>query len=298
MIVANALISTLHHSKHAASVGEVVTHLLLIHTFFVQYLGGLDAPYWTLAVEAQFYVIMPLIANALIRLSPSKLQRRARFLRATIVGTIVVSLVWRIATALYIPLVDPNLTFVWYRNIIGMAMCFALGATVAIFESDGIVLSHRTAVTCTVGGLVLLGTMIPIGIFCRDVRLEKLAFDVLGSVSASAILLGSLHVRWDRFTKLAVPSFVSIIAAHSYALYLTHFPLLSLLRTGLTSLVHGGVRLELAIIGSFLLSAPLLAAAYRRFVEKPFLRVKQRIPEARPLGSDTANALVPSLSPF
>ena len=44
------------------SFGDVATHAVLIHDAFPQYNRDYDGPFWTMAVEAQFYVLMPLMA--------------------------------------------------------------------------------------------------------------------------------------------------------------------------------------------------------------------------------------------
>src|SRR5690348_8937986 len=44
------------------SVGDVAAHIFLIHDSFPQFNRDYDGPFWTLAVEAQFYLLLPLLA--------------------------------------------------------------------------------------------------------------------------------------------------------------------------------------------------------------------------------------------
>ncbi len=45
----------------AATVPDVVTHLLFVHTWFPQRFGTIDGVLWTLAVEIEFYAVFPAI---------------------------------------------------------------------------------------------------------------------------------------------------------------------------------------------------------------------------------------------
>ncbi|HEX5546708.1 MAG TPA: acyltransferase family protein, partial [Ktedonobacterales bacterium] len=44
------------------SLGDVTAHIFLIHDSFPQFNRDYDGPFWTLAVEAQFYLLLPLLA--------------------------------------------------------------------------------------------------------------------------------------------------------------------------------------------------------------------------------------------
>lgn len=67
--VAFIILAILPTSAHLVplSLGDVVTHLLMIHDSFPQYSRDLEGPFWTLAVEAQFYMILPLLAAGMAR---------------------------------------------------------------------------------------------------------------------------------------------------------------------------------------------------------------------------------------
>lgn len=41
--------------------GDILTHLLLIHNLFPQWLLSINGAWWTLALEAQFYLVFPLL---------------------------------------------------------------------------------------------------------------------------------------------------------------------------------------------------------------------------------------------
>ncbi len=47
--------------------GNVLAHIALIHNTFPAYNRAINGPFWTLAVEAQFYITLPLLAIAMSR---------------------------------------------------------------------------------------------------------------------------------------------------------------------------------------------------------------------------------------
>lgn len=56
----------------AANIG---THLLFIHDDFPDFVRAIDTPFWTLAVEWQFYLLLPLMATGIARLVGSTRSR-------------------------------------------------------------------------------------------------------------------------------------------------------------------------------------------------------------------------------
>ncbi|HEU5347236.1 MAG TPA: acyltransferase, partial [Ktedonobacterales bacterium] len=49
------------------SPGDVVAHIVLVHDSFPQFNRDYNGPFWTMAVEAQFYLLMPLMALLVAR---------------------------------------------------------------------------------------------------------------------------------------------------------------------------------------------------------------------------------------
>lgn len=50
--------------QHLPSVWQYVTHLLFLHTLFADTWGGIQGAFWSLGLEAQFYVAFPLVILA------------------------------------------------------------------------------------------------------------------------------------------------------------------------------------------------------------------------------------------
>ncbi|HEV8190984.1 MAG TPA: acyltransferase, partial [Ktedonobacterales bacterium] len=57
-LVILAVLPTAAH-RVPLSFGDIATHLLMIHDAFPDYNRDLNGPFWTLAVEAQFYLLLP-----------------------------------------------------------------------------------------------------------------------------------------------------------------------------------------------------------------------------------------------
>lgn len=69
---------------------NIPSHILLIHDYFPRYNRAMDGPFWTLAVEWQFYLLLPLLAWGVSRL----VGRSRSLLRliGALIGLIVVAL--------------------------------------------------------------------------------------------------------------------------------------------------------------------------------------------------------------
>ena len=52
---------------HPLSAGSVITHLFMIHDSFPPFNRDFEGPFWTLAIEAQFYLLLPLFALVLAK---------------------------------------------------------------------------------------------------------------------------------------------------------------------------------------------------------------------------------------
>ena len=68
------------------SLGDFAAHVALIHDSFPQFNRDYDGPFWTLAVEAQFYLLLPLLALIVSRVGGS---RRSPWRIATGIGLLI-----------------------------------------------------------------------------------------------------------------------------------------------------------------------------------------------------------------
>jgi len=52
----------LPHYASATGLANVITHIALLHDYFPNFNRAIEGPFWTLALEAQFYLLLPLMA--------------------------------------------------------------------------------------------------------------------------------------------------------------------------------------------------------------------------------------------
>ena len=89
------LVATPGHTT-AGLIADIVSHVLMIHDAFPSFNQDINGPFWTLAVEAQFYLLLPLLA-----LGVAWIVGRSRSL-----GRMVAALLGLIALALALRWVD------------------------------------------------------------------------------------------------------------------------------------------------------------------------------------------------
>src|SRR5262249_33769743 len=79
---------------------NALTHVLFIHDMFPRYNRDIDGPFWTLAVEAQFYLLMPWIAATVAWVIGH--ARRGQAPRPLSTRRVLVGLVCAIVVALFV----------------------------------------------------------------------------------------------------------------------------------------------------------------------------------------------------
>lgn len=85
---------------------NALAHVTLLHDSFPRYNRDLDGPFWTLAVEAQFYLLLPVIAAAIARVVGR--SRSAIRLFGALIGVIALAEVIRWLDTLLMASVSPN----------------------------------------------------------------------------------------------------------------------------------------------------------------------------------------------
>lgn len=264
---------------------SVLAHLLMIHDMFVPFNRDFEGPFWTLAVEAQFYLLLPVLALMLSRCVGST-RSRARLL-----GGIGVLIAGALAVrGLDIILVDwlhagTSQGFVHEFVLFTMGMqgkyleVFMMGmlaSTVYVVSVEQGALPHT--LRRRVGWAVLWAALIIMLLAIPFIRFGGTIFGPRQSWGAGvliyplvvglgyatlllAILWGSRPVRWLFETPPA--RFVGHI---SYSLYLWHDPIILALIP-----LFAGVPLVVRVACAF----PVAYLSYQ-LVERPFLMRRRR----------------------
>ncbi|WP_017589964.1 acyltransferase family protein [Nocardiopsis ganjiahuensis] len=245
--------------------GPALANLLLVHTWVLDpaFLYGVNPPSWSLSVELFFYFLFPLVIP-LVRRIP------ARWLPLPIAATIAV--IWALpaaATAITGPPVAPGwidvpLEAFWlaYFSPASRLPEFLLGILLARAMHHG----FAPRVGVVLPSLVLFACVAAAPLVPRP-----FTFAALSVVPAALIVLGTASLDLRRAPSLWRTPAMLHLGRISFALYLTHYPVLLLFEHYCSHLFHGVP----GAAGAFVLQvAASMALAWLlfRFVEQPTAR--------------------------
>ena len=212
-------------------------------------------PLWTVSIEEQFYLIWPLMVKVLER-------------RGLIISGIVMFLMATVCRVIFV-LAGVSGGYIYYGST---ARCdsIALGIMLALFADRLPKLSSGMRFVLVGGGLV--GWIVSSAWLTDQpgpISMREVLGRLIISLGAGAMLYGCLHSR----NKLLTGTWVVRLGKVSYGLYLLHLVGL-LLAKSLFHPVSGTAILATKAVG-FVLTIILAFASYR-WVESPFLRLKDR----------------------
>ncbi|HET7321798.1 MAG TPA: acyltransferase, partial [Longimicrobiaceae bacterium] len=234
--------------------------------------------FWSLAVEEQFYLVWPLVVLLLSR----------RALLRTCVGLILAAPVLRVALLLggvsggsvY------SLTFTRMDGLVVGAIVAALAA-----ERGGVAAllpAARWVTGATAGVLLLLMVRVP-GLHETGRLVQGVGYSALALFFGAVVVQCAAAREGSPFARaMSIPG-LEFLGRHSYAIYVLHLPLLHFLLSSRAT--RGPVR-ELIVgtpaagrIGFFFLAASLsvlVSWVVWHAWERPFLRLKDRVPYSSP----------------
>jgi peptidoglycan/LPS O-acetylase OafA/YrhL len=173
---------------------------------------------------------------------------------------------------------------VYVRTPFGMAMAFAIGISIAL--ATLVIPRERftrrwyamlVVVGCAIGASVPLAFRPEVG-YAPNARafLRLTLIDPIAAISAGLILYGLINGGLPFITRIARSKFVAAVAALSYAIYLFHYPILEALDV---HLLHGtyGAKVFVELGACVLVLILPIAIVTHRFVEQPFLTIKDRL---------------------
>ncbi|HEY7834933.1 MAG TPA: acyltransferase [Ktedonobacterales bacterium] len=295
-----------------SGLANIATHLVLIHDGFYQFNRAIEGPFWTLAVEAQFYLLLPLVAAGIARVV-GRSRSPARLI-AGVVGFIAAAVLLREADAAGQAILPR--THGIAQAMLSAALHVTMGAQGKYLEVFGVgmLASVLYAVTAQAraansarlrraGALLFLFGVALVPVLAREVvgpGDQTPPFDLVNQplhplpvvgplllgISFGAMVLG---VLWGP-RLLRAPfewrplRFVGLI---SYSLYLWHQPLI-FAAAPFTSRLPGTLALVAALGVGFGLAIPFAYVSYS-LVERPFLQRRDASP--RPSASARAASL-------
>lgn len=272
------------HAPHDFPFAAVADHLTFLHGFSPIDVVSLNGPMWTMAVDAQFYLLLPLGALALVALARNASRKAAiGMIVVAIAAVIAISLLGRFLVFSVFPISiarDPiGPAFVLARNAIGMGTAFALGIGLALLVMIGKSPSRILASGLAVLGMVCFGVLAWAGRSYGSSFPYEVTYDALAAISAALILYGFSENAFNVIPFVRKSRLVATIAALAYAVYLFHYLIIDTIEGVVGKHVHWVSGSPEYVIG---LTVPTVivtfAVAYfaHRYIEKPFLRLRDR----------------------
>ena len=238
-----------------------------------------SAVWWSLRVEVQFYLLLPLIGI-------SFWHRRGRWVMGALVVVYLVSYF-----SVYL-LLDPEAR-VDGHSLFGRGVIFLIGLSAAyVYLRYGEVVKARTRSSqlWTKGGsdvlllvimaslAVLLNKISEIGYFKTEIHFQYLHIveSILWASVLLVLLIFPLHLKLVLHN-----AFLSLLGVWSYSLYLNHYPIVLIGIASAPSLILSADKVDsparIAYVVALVAAAMLLAGITYSTIEKPFLRKKARL---------------------
>lgn len=266
---------------------DIASHVVMLHDFVPDFNRAVEGPFWTLALEAQFYVVLPLAAWVIARIVGG--SRASWRLCAAVIGLIVLALLIRdldalgqqnlahlhgVAAALVTTFVTLTLGSQGkFLEVFGVGM---LGASlyVALGEGHGadsrwvrvagwaLIVTAVTLVVALAPPVMRLALEAPNHtLFTDPGDLAVVCGPFLIGLSYGALLLGILWAGPPARAPLEWNPLV-FVGLMSYSLYLWHLPIATA-----TISVFRLMPIPLRVVGAF-----VVAYLSYRLMEVPFLR--------------------------
>lgn len=269
---------------------DVISHLTFLNDLRSSTVVSVSPVFWTMAVDAGFYIMLPLAAWWAYR-ETAKHSRQARiaFVVRGLSIVILASIVYRVvAGAVFHPL-DSADVVVAIRNIPGMAGLFAVGiiAQVLIRENASRELLRRHAgvvLSVAIAGIAIyfvlqLSMVLVEGIGSSGILAVD---DTIAAIGAASILLFLVADSRRPLSQLLSSRTMVVAAALSYGWYLFHPTALDAIQKvgtmvfGPFGTAHPDVLYAGVVLATVLVLLPFCYAIHIG-IERPFLRKKNRI---------------------
>jgi peptidoglycan/LPS O-acetylase OafA/YrhL len=256
----------------------LVVHLALMQGFLVSQDQALNGPLWTMAVDAEFYIALPILSLFAYRSLKGR-EKRSLFLSVGLLAIVMGSIAYRIAILTILPPFHGtfdliSLYDVYERNLIGVSSGFAIGAFVALLEIIDLRVNRSIATASAVlGTLLCICSAHPI-----VSRLNQYVIDLywdLEQAGSAAFLFFGLSRGGAPFLNSVVRSnFIKLAAELSYSAYLVHWLCLQFTLTYVIPRIHHLHQVVLFLSTTIL--TLVCAVPINRFIERPFLRMKNK----------------------
>ncbi len=290
---------------HPAAPGDLLIHFAFLSNTNWDSVFSINGVYWTMAIEVQFYVTLPLIALGMYALA-----RRIGLLQAIVaalLGLFALSVASTYLThiggldLLTMPVVSSFL--VQYAAMPYWLGVFACGIACSLIYTYATKIypkraaadlpvaklwTQRSGNYALLAGVVLLIllSMVP---FLRDIWMQQALFGLGYAGILFGVLFGSPSLRWP----LANPvmRFVGLI---SYSFYIWHHAALIVVGPKLHGALAGQYHTIVLFVIGLAITIPIAYLSYQVF-ERPFIAVRMRAHESTGSAKQTAQPVLRSV---
>ena len=236
---------------------QVVTHATFLHGLSDETLGAVNPPFWSLSLEFQFYLVLPLLFVLAMRIGPWRV----------LAGVIGLSVIWRAAILMAAPTFNAGMT----GFFVARWSEFAMGMAVACwYHAEG--RTARRSDSLKIGALAL----ITLGVTFAVAMASPTRWIDFGFGAGYAAMLVAVLLSSDR-NGLANACFswkpLVWLGSISYSVYLTHNLIFDWEYKAYNRLIARPNSItEAALLATSLSLILLVGWAFHVLVERRFLR--------------------------
>lgn len=287
---------------HPAGLPDILIHLAFLSNINWYSVFSINGVYWTMAIEVQFYLVLPLIALAMYALARRIGLKQA--IAVALAGLFILSVISANLTHIgainlaETPIVSSFLiqyaAMPYWLGVFGCGIACSLIYTYATKvypknkaanPSVAQLWTQRPANYVLTGGVVLLILLSTIP-FMQNIWMQQVAFGLgYGSV-LFGVLFGSPILR--RPLASPVLRFVGLI---SYSFYIWHHATLLFVGYKLQGPLEGQYHTIVLFIAGLVFTLPIAYLSYQ-FFERPFIMARMRSHESASASAQSANAAV------
>jgi len=252
LVVLEIAAASHHIAGRAGGPTEILRHgaasALYLHNVIFQAPSTINPPAWSLEIEVQFYVIVPLLA-AVFRIRSALIRRSV-----VIAGTVI-----SIATGLFVGKAHPWVSL----SIVGQLQFFLVGFLLADFYLFS---GLRTAVRSASWDCVALVAWLLVFVLWQRSSMAMAVLPFVALIAFVAVFRGRLTNR------LFSNPWITTVGGMCYSIYLVHFEMIAAVGRGMQRVlpVTGVLWQDFLLLGLPVLAVTLLAClAFFRFIERP-----------------------------
>jgi peptidoglycan/LPS O-acetylase OafA/YrhL len=241
--------------ENSPTVGGFIAHLLMAQNLSPGWVNQVNGPFWSLALEFQFYAIFVLLALWFAKYG----------VRRLLFATLVLSLAWE--TFCVCRYGGDGISFelmaTLYEALPAALAAFVAGMCVAQLVSDGAWDVRKNRWKWVLAGVLALA-------YTMNAPREWVGQNDAAAIGFGVLVLVFASMPSRLFTKSQTLVALEFIGVFSYSVYLVHRPLIDLFGAAILTLTKSIVAEQILLMPAIL----LVAYGFHLIFEKPFMRAR------------------------